>query len=193
MTAIARFAFAAAILAAILVSRSHAEEPDRQRVNYDLAGWMMGNFSLLDHDGQSFTQERLAGRWTFLMFGNTHCEQACTVALSCLAGMFQRIARADAVRTTQVLFVSLDPERDTPERLRLYLAPYGPRFVGATASLENLSRLLQDLDPRAISGEHRNAGDLLLIGPDAFVRGEFLPPYDVLRLTEKFMKARIGR
>jgi protein SCO1/2 len=186
--------FAAATLAAMLAATALADQAEPQRLDRALEGWMVGNFSLVDQHGNAFTQEHLKDRWTFLLLGDTHCNEPCTAALSALAGMLRRIARADAVKTTQVLFVSLDPNRDTPAKLGSYLADFDAHFVGATASRETLARLVEDLSPPgAPSGEGKKAGNLLLIGPDAIVRGEFLPPYDVLRLTEGFMKARIGR
>jgi protein SCO1/2 len=189
-----RRAFATAALAATLAAPASADQAEPQRVDRALEGWMVGDFTLVDQHGNAFTQEHLKDRWTFLLLGDTHCNEPCTAALSALAGMLRRIARADAVKTTQVLFVSLDPKRDTPEKLRRYLAAFDAHFVGATASRETLARLVEDLSPPgAPSGEGRKAGNLLLIGPDVIVRGEFLPPYDVLRLTEGFMKARIGR
>jgi len=155
---------------------------------------MVGNFTLVDQHGNAFTQEHLKDQWTFLLLGDTHCNEPCAAALSALAGLLRRIGTADVVKSTQVLFVSLDPKRDTPEKLRRYLVAFDARFIGATASREILARLVEDLSsPGASSGEGRKAGNLFLIGPDIIVRGEFLPPYDVLRLTERFMKTRIGR
>jgi protein SCO1 len=171
-------------------SPARAGQSDTQRVDQELAGWMIGNMSLTGHDGQAFTQEQLKDRWTFLLFGETACKQACLSALGALTGMRKRIARTEVVKITQVLFVSLDARRDTPEGLRRYLAPFDPHIIGAIASRENVARMRDDL---SASNGPPEAGSLWLIGPDLYVRGEFLPPYDVARLTEKFLKIRIGR
>lgn len=182
------------MLAATLAAPALADHAEPQQVNRELAGWMVGEFTLVDHHGNAFTAEQLTGRWTFVLLGDTGCGERCSSALAALAGMMQRIARTEAVKSTQVLFVPLDPTPDSTASLRRYLAPYGPRFIGARGSNESVSRLVEDLTPPGAPPDAgRNPGLLLLVGPDRYVRGEFLPPYDVLQLTAGFMKTRIGR
>jgi protein SCO1/2 len=101
------------------------------------------------------------------------------------------------MQTTQVLFISLDPERDTPTRLQKHLAPFDERFIGATGSKQILRRLADDLSVAngaqagpVSSGNGRYNGSLLLIGPDVVVRVEFLPPFDMLLLTAEYLKTR---
>lgn len=185
---------ATAALAATLAAPALADHAEPQQIDRALEGWMVGDFTLVDQQGNAFTQEHLNGRWTFLLLGDTRCADPCLAALSALAGMRQRIAGAEVVKFTQVLFVSLDPQRDSPERLRRYLAAFDPQFIGASGSRENLARLSEDLTPpEAQPGARTSAGSLWLVGPDRYVRGEFLPPYDALRLTARFLKTRIGR
>lgn len=187
-------AFATAALAVTLAAPALADQADPQRVDRALEGWMIGDFTLIDQHGNAFTQEHLENRWTFLLLGDTRCAESCTAALSALTGMRQRIARTEVVKMTQVLFVSLDSQRDSPERLRLYLAPFDPHFIGASGRRENLARLSADLTaPEAQPGTRTSAGSLWLIGPDRYVRSELLPPYDVQQLTARFLKTRIGR
>jgi len=115
--------------------------------------------------------------------------------------MDQRIARAKAIKTTQVLFVSLDPERDTPENLRQYLASFDERFIGVTGSLQTLRGLTGDLGvsvpnpskPASRVDNTSYAGSLVLIGPDGVVRAELLPPFDPLLLTAEYLKTRARR
>lgn len=170
-----------------------AHDGESQRVNLASQGWPVDSFTLLDQYGNTFTQERLQGQWTFVLFGDTHCGQPCTKALSALAAMGQRIARAKAIETTQVLFVSLDPQRDTPEVLRRYLTSFDDRFIGVSGSLQTLKGLTEDLGASVpASGVDRTnyAGSLVLIGPDRVVRGELLPPFDPLLLTAEYLKTR---
>lgn len=183
-------ALVVAELAALLAGPAVADHEAAQRVDRELDGWLLGDFSLIDYDGRAFTQERLKGRWTFVLFGDTRCSERCIPALEALAGMRRRIAKTYALKTTQVLFVSLDPERDTGERLRRYLAPFDAQFVGASGSPDTLARLAGEVRS---PGTPLTPGLLLLIGPDRDVRGQYLPPYDVLLLTAQFMKTRGGR
>lgn len=189
------------LLAAGPILPALADHGKSQRVNLALQGWPVDSFKLVDQYGKAFTQERLQGQWTFVLFGDTHCAQSCTAALSALAAMHQRIAPTEAVKTTQVLFVSLDPERDTPEILRRYLASFDARFIGASGSWQTLERLTEDLGisvrkplhPASRVDTTSYAGSLVLIGPDGFVRAELLPPFDALLLTAEYLKIRARR
>jgi protein SCO1 len=170
-----------------------AHEGESQRVSLASQGWPVDSFTLVDQNGNTFTQERLQGQWTFVLFGDTHCGQPCTEALSALVAMDQRIARAKAIKTTQVLFVSLDPQRDTPEVLRQYLTSFDDHFIGVSGSLEALKRLTADLGvPVPASGVDKTSydGSLVLIGPDRVVREELLPPFDPLLLTAEYLRTR---
>jgi protein SCO1/2 len=189
------------LLAAGPIQPALAHDGESQGVNLASQGWPVDSFTLVDQYGNAFTQERLQGQWTFVLFGDTHCGQPCTAALSALVAMDQRIARAKAIKTTQVLFVSLDPERDTPENLRQYLASFDERFIGVTGSLQTLRGLTGDLSvsvpnpskPVSRVDNTSYAGSLVLIGPDGVVRAELLPPFDPLLLTAEYLKTRARR
>jgi protein SCO1/2 len=180
------FAVTLALLAGMSSTAGIAHHGAAQGVSREAAGWPVGGFALLDQDGLPFTERRLAGRWTFVLFGDTRCGTRCDAPLGALAAMYRRIARADAIRTTQVLFVSLDPERDTPEVLRRHVAAFDARFIAATGPKAALHRLMDELDATG-------PGVLVLIGPDSVVRSELLPPYDPLLLTSEYIRTRSRR
>jgi protein SCO1 len=176
-----------------------AHHGKEQHANRGSERWPVDAFSLTDQRGQAFTQDHLQGRWTFVLFGDTRCGEPCSAALTALTGMLQRIARTEAVKTTQVVFVSLDPQRDTAQRLGRYLAEFDSRLVGGTGSPATLRRLADDLGVGGqVAGSAPDAtpsyrGSLVLIGPDATVRVEYLPPFDVLLLTADYLKTRAGK
>ena len=189
--------FAALLSALVCAAPALAHHVNEQPARRGSERWPVDAFTLTDQRGQAFTQDRLQGRWTFVLLGDTGCARPCSDALTALVGLHRRIARTEAVKTTQVVFVSLDPQRDTPERLGEYLAPFDPRFIGGTGSAATLQRLVDDLGvgqpaPAVPSGAHTPAyrGSLVLIGPDATVRVEYLPPFDVLLLTADYLKTR---
>ena len=179
---------------------AHEGHEHEQRVNRVSAAWMVSAFTLTDQHGKPFTQDRLRGRWTFVLFGDTRCQATCAEALTALDGLYQRIARARVIETTQVVFVSLDPQRDGPDRLREYLAPFDERFFGGTAPPPTLARLIDDWSvtadnssrPRPHDTRPAYSGSLLLVGPDGSLRAEYLPPFDVPQLTADYLKTRIG-
>lgn len=185
-----RYLLAIGILCLASANAKSYDHAPAQGVDGALAGWPVGNFVLIDQRGSIFTRDHLQDRWTFVLFGDNRCGESCAAALLALSGMCRRIARTEVVKMTQVLFVSLDAERDAQETLHDHLASFDEHFVGVSGSRENLDRLAEDLTP---PGERRRASSLWLIGPDGIVRGEFLPPYDISQLTARFLKTRIGR
>lgn len=181
-----------ALCAAMLVtSLALAKHNPVQTANRSAAGWPVGDFALTDDRGRPFTQDRLRGRWTFVLLGDTRCAEPCTAPLAALAGMRRRIAGTEALKTTQVVFVSLDPQRDTPRRLREYVAPFDSSFVGTTGPNAALASLADDL------GLHGEApalhGSLVLVGPDGVVRAQYLLPFDVRLLTADYLKTRVHK
>ncbi len=85
----------------------------------------LADFSLADQNGQPFSREDLRGRWTLLFTGFTNCPDVCPLTIATMADLRRRLARDDL----QFLFVSVDPERDTPEVIRRYLAHFDPGLV----------------------------------------------------------------
>ncbi len=175
-----------ALLAGAVALPASAGHEAAQRVDHTLQGWPIENFSLVDQHREKFTRERLLGRWTFVLVGDTRCAQPCAAGLAALEGLQKRIYRSDAILGTQVLFVSLDPGRDTPAALKQYLAPYDKRWIGATGPSRTLSRLTDDL---ALAGKSYGSA-LALVGPQGFLHALYPAPFDVPRLTADFLKAR---
>ena len=104
----------------------------------------VANLKLVDQHGAPVTADRLAGRWTVLFFGFTHCPDVCPSTLARLAGVQRRLPQALRPRV-RFMLVSVDPMRDTPERLAEYVGQFGRDFVGATAPLGELAPLLKEL------------------------------------------------
>jgi protein SCO1 len=186
------------ILGLVLVSPASGEPLGRQRVARINGGWPIDDFTLIDQHGSAFTREHLHGRWTLVLFGDTRCGEPCTAVLSALKGMSQRIARTQKLKTTQVLFVSLGG--DTPARLAQYLAPFDERFVGASGPPATVARLADDLgvaETLPVSSGEPGASDdprvLAVVDPEGVVWGQFLPPFDVMLLTARYLKTRVGR
>jgi protein SCO1 len=96
-------------------------------------------FTLTRDDGQTVTQKDYLGKPVILYFGYTHCPDVCPTTLADLATTLRELGvAADQVR---VLFVSVDPARDTPKVLKSYANAFGPWFVGLTGSQEQLTAL----------------------------------------------------
>jgi protein SCO1 len=141
-------AFAAAALAALGLGLYAGTRLQGPRAAALASGTLLGQpravapFSLTDHDGQPYTQAQLQDHWTLLFAGFTHCPDVCPTTLALMA---QLRARLPAGAPLELLFLSVDPERDTPERLKTYTAHFGGAVRGVTAPREALEALCADL------------------------------------------------
>jgi protein SCO1/2 len=99
-----------------------------------------GSFQLVDHHGRAVTEASYHGRFALLFFGFTHCRVVCPRALTKLSGVLETLGPlADRV---QPLYITVDPERDTPDVMRVFLQAY-PRFTGLTGSREKIDAVKQ--------------------------------------------------
>ena len=105
------------------------------------------DFTLLATDGGDLTLGEYRGKVVVLGFGFTSCPEVCPVTLATLADARQTLG-ADA-KEVQVVFVTVDPERDDPARLKAYLAAFDASFVGGTGSEEQLAAVRTEYGIRA--------------------------------------------
>jgi protein SCO1/2 len=99
-------------------------------------------FALPASSGASVKLADYRGKVVVLEFGFSHCAAVCPVSLASLAQARQLLGARG--KDVQVLFITVDPARDTPERLRTYLAQFDPGFVGITGSDAQIGQLLKD-------------------------------------------------
>jgi protein SCO1/2 len=97
-----------------------------------------GPFELVDQDGKPVRDTDLRGRFLLLYFGFIFCPDACPTALVAMADAIERLGDA-ADRVTPV-FITVDPERDTPAALKDYIGNFHPRLIGLTGSPEAIAR-----------------------------------------------------
>jgi protein SCO1/2 len=95
-----------------------------------------GSFSLVDHHGKSVTDRDYLGKPTLVFFGFTNCPNVCPTTLFEITNQLQELG-PDADRLN-VLFITVDPERDTPQQLALYLSSFDPRITGLSGAPENV-------------------------------------------------------
>ncbi len=130
----ARIAFVAAILLAALplagCHRQPAEQPP-------LAGAALGGpFALIDQDGKPVTDKDFSGRYRAVYFGYSFCPDVCPTTLQALMQGYHAFASADAKDAGKLvpIFVTIDPDRDTPAVLKRYVSAFGPELRGLTGS-----------------------------------------------------------
>jgi protein SCO1/2 len=96
-----------------------------------------GSFRLTDQDGKTITDQDLKGRPFLVFFGFTHCPEVCPTALFDISEILGKLG-PDAEKVN-ALFITVDPERDTPEKLKEYLSSFNPRLIGVGGDAEALA------------------------------------------------------
>lgn len=101
-----------------------------------------GELDLTDHFGNSVTIQTFRGRFVLLFFGFTHCRVVCPTVLGTLSRALERLgSQADLV---QPLYITVDPERDTPAVMKAFLEKSFPRFLGLSGSKDQIARAKAD-------------------------------------------------
>ena len=155
------------------------------------------DISLVDAQGRPFATADLEDRITLMFFGFTHCPDICPITLQTLA-----LARDDlierGVESPDVLFVSVDPERDSPDRIRRYLDNFDPAFGGVTGPDEAIAPLTTALGVVVERHQHDDAeaynvthnSTIFVVGHDAEVVAIFSPPHDARVIASDFLLVR---
>jgi protein SCO1 len=172
-----------AVAAGVLISRAL---PPRGSGPALVAGTLLAPprplpaFQLIDHDNRPFGPERLSGRWTFVFFGFTSCPDVCPVTLSALAQTRKMLEDMPDGLRPQVVLVSVDPQRDTAERLAAYVKAFDPSFIGVTASQPAVEELARQMGAAvAVSpgegDQYRvdHSSSVFLIDPNGAMRALF--------------------
>jgi protein SCO1 len=89
-----------------------------------------GDFNLIDQDGQAVSRSTYGGKYVLMFFGFTHCRVVCPRALTRITAALDLLG--DLANRIEPLYISVDPERDTPEVMKAFLAERFPRFTGLT-------------------------------------------------------------
>jgi protein SCO1/2 len=153
-------------------------------------------FSLLDQRGETYDNSRLRGHWTLLSFGYTHCPDICPTTLAEMAHLKQSLDQLGMQAPYEIGFVSVDPERDTPDRLAEYVTYFDPDFLGVTGSPEALTDLTRPLgimyrkvitEGSAMNYVMDHSASLILIDPQGRYRALFSPPHDPAIMAEDIL------
>ncbi len=97
-----------------------------------------GPFTLVDHDGRTVTSDSLKGKPTLIYFGFTYCPDVCPTSLLLMETAVEQLG-PDAARKVNLVFITVDPERDTPALLKGYVPNFGPTFIGLTGTPQQVA------------------------------------------------------
>jgi protein SCO1/2 len=151
--------------------------------------------ALVDQDNRPFGADRLHGGWSFLFFGFTSCPDVCPVTMTALAQTRKLLADLPEPSRPQVVMISVDPQRDTPDRLATYLKAFDPAFVGATGTKPAIDELAQRMGvlaaTRPLDGDNYTVDhttSLFLVGPDGTVRALFSAPHVPEKIADDYRR-----
>lgn len=156
-------------------------------------------FELQATDGTTVTRDSLRDQWTWVFYGFTHCPDVCPGTLTSLRDSLPLIEGEQP----QVLFVSLDPERDTPKKLKEYVEWFSPEFSAATGSIAELSQAAQAMgiawqkvpsqsksDPNNENYMIDHTSWVILLNPAAQIQAWFSPPHIPKEMASDFIAIR---
>jgi len=193
--ACAVFALALGLITMVVVNgRQQAAEVAETGTGQPTVG---GAFTLTNQDGQVVDQSILEGKWTLVFFGFTYCPDYCPTTLGVLNAVQERMG--DKAKDLQIVFVSIDPERDTPQLLKDYLSSDGfpTGVIGLTGTPEQTAQVA-----KAYRAFYQKVGEgegytmnhsltVYLMGPDGQFRSAVahdLGPDKTAKLIERVME-----
>ena len=155
-------------------------------------------FKLTDHKGAVLNQERLKGKWTFVFFGYTSCPDICPATLYVLNSVQGLLEdeTGEVPDDMQVVFISVDPERDTTEKLAAYITHFNKKFIGATADKTEIDKLTRQfgagyiLEPETTPGHYlvAHTSAIFLVDPFGRLIASFSQPHYPKTITSQYKK-----
>ena len=151
----------------------------------------LAEFQLIDDSGDIFLPDQFKDKWNILFFGFTYCPDICPLTMKQMSDVKQSLGEnSEKIR---IFLVSVDPDRDKPENLRIYLDNFDTEFKGLTGEIDQIYRFSTQVNapffPVVKSKEANytvdHSGSLVLISPEGQYAGFFRAPHD----TQKISKA----
>ena len=183
---------AAAALAIFPAARERLLPERASSVGHALVG---GPFTLTDQSGKGVTDKDFRGRYLLVFFGFTNCPDVCPSALQVMAAALDKLGPKGQKVTP--LFITVDPERDTPAQLATYVKSFHPRLVGLTgtpAEIEAVTKAYRVYvkkvpDPKSSAGySFDHSAIIYLMGPDGDYLAHFTHASNVDTMAERLAK-----
>ena len=148
------------------------------------------DFDLIDHRGDAFTLERLKGQWSMIFFGFTNCPDICPTTLATLNETYNNLKDSEK-ENLQVIMVSLDPERDTVDKLDQYMPYFNAEFVGVTGNKHFIKRFTTEINIAynqvPLGGDDYtvdHSSQIVLVNPNGHYHGFFKSPHSAIMLRK---------
>lgn len=148
------------------------------------------DFDLIDHRGDAFTLERLKGQWSMIFFGFTNCPDVCPTTLATLNETYSKLKDSEK-ENLQIIMVSLDPERDTVDKLGQYMPYFNTEFVGVTGNKHFIKRFTTEINIAynqvPLGGDDYtvdHSSQIVLVNPNGHYHGFFKSPHSAIMLRK---------
>lgn len=158
-----------AVAALLLFTRNR---PTLQGTVFD-PPWPAPEISLTDPNGQTFTLSNQRGKVVLLYFGYVNCPDECPLTMAHIKLALEQVGTSAS--GMQIVMVSTDPARDTPQALKDFMGHFGPSFLGLTGSTDQLQQTWQSYGVTVEDGGETHSTYLYVIDPTGKVRETFLP------------------
>ena len=158
---------------------------------------IFSDFELVDHNGETFNIARMEDVWTMVFFGFTNCPDICPTTLATLNDTYSKMKDSEKDKL-QIVMISLDPERDTVEKLAEYVPYFNEEFIGVTGNKHLIRRLTAEINIAyntvPLEGDDYtvdHSTQLVLINPKGHYHGFFKAPHSetMLRSTWRSIQA----
>ena len=158
----------------------------------------MVDFQLTDNTGKPFNKDSLKGHWTMMFFGFTNCGMVCPTTMASLNSMYKTLQKEiPDSRLPSVVMVSVDPERDTVEKMNEYVTAFNPNFIGARAELPEITALEKELHLVAVkmqAGDGKNqytinhSAEIMVFNPAGELQAFMSYPHEPVKMVQDFKK-----
>ena len=153
----------------------------------------ISNFSFFKENGDEFTKSDLLGKWTLMYFGFTKCPDECPTTMYQMSKLVKVLREKEfPLEDKQWIFVTIDPERDTPSDINKYARGFDDAFLGVSNVRPMLLNLASQLSVNNVMPSSNNmdythldnhVNNIILLNPEGDFAGIFRPPFDISRLS----------
>ena len=158
----------------------------------------LSEFTLLGSDNKPFNNDSLNGHWTMAFFGFTSCGSICPTIMAELSKMYNLLESKGQKSLPNIVMISLDPKRDTLDKLASYVKAFHPSFYGASGDEVSLNKLTAEVgiayakitkkdDENSEGYDIEHTGTLILLNPKGEIAAFFTTPHNASLLAEDYM------
>lgn len=154
----------------------------------------IGQVHLQDKDGSSFSTDNFKGKWTLVFFGYTNCPDVCPSTLLQLEQLKKSLVKDPQTANYQFVFITVDPQRDTQQRLKEYVDYFDKGFHAASGDIKQITTFehvfgaFHHYAKKSANDTHysvAHSAEVYIVDPQQMYVGKFLPPFDVNKLTHR--------